>query len=118
MLISPPSVSGPPCDCANRASLSYSCEPLATGDPILSAACGYAARKRAWCTSIFHCTYGYSCISLAQGGVFNSSPPTIVTTSCPLGTRSRVCADGTVTVSAATKFSSVSNAPHSEQDPI
>src|ERR1700678_107880 len=59
--------------------------------------------------------YGCSCISLAQGGVFNSRPPTIVTTSCPLGTRCRVSAVGTDTILAATKSSSVSSAPQVSQ---
>src|SRR6202795_439572 len=63
---------------------------------------------------MFHWTYGYSCISLAHGGVFISSPPTMVITSWPFGTRRRVCAAGTVIVSAATKSSSVSSAPQSE----
>src|ERR1700720_5055256 len=36
----------------------------------------------------------------------------MVITSWPLGTRGRVSADGTLTVSAATKFSSVRSAPH------
>src|ERR1700722_20925575 len=61
---------------------------------------------------MFHCRYGYSCISPAQGGVFSSRPPTIVITSWPLGTRRRVSTEGTVTVSAATKLSEVRKAPH------
>ncbi len=39
----------------------------------------------------------------------------MVITSCPFGTRRRVCAAGTVMVSAATKSSSVSSAPHCAQ---
>src|ERR1700722_1109193 len=64
---------------------------------------------------MFHCRYGYSVISPAHGGVFSSRPPTMVITSWPLGTRRRVSTEGTVTVSAATKFSEVRNAPQVAQ---
>src|SRR5271154_7551243 len=66
---------------------------------------------------MFHCRYGYSCISFAHGGVFSSKPPTMVTTSCPFGTRSRVSAVGIVTTSAGTQSSSSKAAPQSGQKP-
>src|SRR5215475_7540874 len=99
----------------NRETRAYTSSAPCDGEvSILFAACGYAAFNLERCTSVCHCRYGYSCISFAQTGVFNSSPPAIEITSCPFATRRVPTTRGTLTRSAVRISPAVSPAPHPE----
>src|SRR6266478_6834311 len=102
---------GKPCSTLSRDTRAYtSSAPCDGADSILFATHGYAAFNLARCTSACHCKYGYSCISLAQTGVFSSRPPAMEMTSWPLGTRCVPTTRGTVTRSALRMFSSARSA--------
>src|SRR6202790_2722985 len=106
---------GKPCSTLSRETRAYTSSAPCDGDvSILSAAWGYAAFNFARCTSACHCRYGYSCISFAQTGVFNSRPPAMEMTSWPFGTRRDPTTRGTVTRSALRRFSSCNSAPQPE----